>query len=202
MCLAFIHIGRYVIKAKRHLACVQNGITQLGDWRMETWPLALTGLSCLHPPISLVVKCHSEHMPMPSRYKRHWTYKMPVGYNLSSVWVRLSIFSQLPIIQYVRLCVFSLPISFVMIERIYILCHIFIIKSEARTITHCSWNNGMRCMSFYILIFAITIRQTICIIVKRNHVTRTIIYSSELQRCWNESKLMFFLPGWTFSASS
>ena len=31
---------------------------------------------------------------------RQWTYKMPVRYNLSSVWVRLSIFSQLSIIQY------------------------------------------------------------------------------------------------------
>ena len=51
---------------------------------------------------------------------RYWTYKMPVRYNLSSVWVRLSIFSQLSIIQYVGLCIFSLPISFVMIERIYI----------------------------------------------------------------------------------
>ena len=50
---------------------------------------------------------------------RYWTYKMPVRY-LSSVWVRLSIFSQLSIIQYVGLCVFSLPISFVMIEIIYI----------------------------------------------------------------------------------
>ena len=29
---------------------------------------------------------------------RHWTYKMPVRYNLSSVWVRLSIFSELSII--------------------------------------------------------------------------------------------------------
>ena len=38
---------------------------------------------------------------------RQWTYKMPVRYNLSSVWVRLSIFSQLSIIQYVGLCVFS-----------------------------------------------------------------------------------------------
>ena len=37
----FIHIGRYDIKARRYLACVQNGITQLGDWRMETWQLAL-----------------------------------------------------------------------------------------------------------------------------------------------------------------
>ena len=68
---------------------------------------------------------------------RHWTYKMPVRYNLSNVWVRLSIFSQLSIIQYVGLCVFSLPISFLMIGRIYIFCLIIIIKSEVWTITHC-----------------------------------------------------------------
>ena len=35
--------------------------------------------------------------------------------------------------QYVGLCVFNLPISFVMIERIYILCLIIIIKSEVWT---------------------------------------------------------------------
>ena len=68
---------------------------------------------------------------------RHWTYKMSAKCNLSSVWVRLSIFYQLSITQYVGLCVFSLPISFVMIERIYILCLIIIIKSEVWTITHC-----------------------------------------------------------------
>ena len=68
---------------------------------------------------------------------RHWTYKMPVRYNLSSVWVRLSIFSQLSIIQYVVLCVFSLPISLMMIERIYIPCLIIYIKSEVWTISHC-----------------------------------------------------------------
>ena len=67
---------------------------------------------------------------------RHWSYKMPVRYILSSVWVRLSIFSPLAIIQYVGLYVFSLPISLVMIERIYILCLIIIIKSEVWTITH------------------------------------------------------------------
>ena len=67
----------------------------------------------------------------------HWTYKMPVRYNLSSVWVRLSILSQLFIVQYVGLCVFSLPISSRMIERICILCLIIIIKSEVWTITHC-----------------------------------------------------------------
>ena len=68
---------------------------------------------------------------------RHWTYRMAVRYNLSSVWVRLDIFSQLSIKQYVGLCVFSLPISFVMIEIIYILCLTIIIKSEVWTITHC-----------------------------------------------------------------
>ena len=68
---------------------------------------------------------------------RHWTYKMPVRYNLSSVWIRLNIFSQLSIIQYMGLCVFRLPISFVMIERIDIMCVIIIIKSEVWTITHC-----------------------------------------------------------------
>ena len=39
--------------------------------------------------------------------------------------------------QYVGLYVFSLLISPVMIERIYILCLITIIKSEVWTITHC-----------------------------------------------------------------
>ena len=68
---------------------------------------------------------------------RHWTYKMSVRYILSSVWVRLSIFSQLSIMQYVGLCVFSLPVSLVMIERIYVLCLIIIIKSEVWTVTHC-----------------------------------------------------------------
>ena len=58
-------------------------------------------------------------------------------YILSSVWVRLSIFSLLSIIQYMGLYVFSLSISLGMTKRIYILCLIIIIKSEVWTITHC-----------------------------------------------------------------
>ena len=68
---------------------------------------------------------------------RHLINKIPVWYILSSVWVRLSIFSQLSIIQYVGLCVFSLHISVVMIEIICIICLIIIIKLEIWTITHC-----------------------------------------------------------------
>ena len=75
---------------------------------------------------------------------------------LSSVWVRLRIFSPLSIIQYVGLYVFSLPISLVMIKIIYILCLSIIIKSEVWTIYPLfrvrSWHNGVHCMSFYILL--------------------------------------------------
>ena len=71
------------------------------------------------------------------RIRRHWTYKMPVRYILSSVWVRLSILSPLFIIQYVGLYVFSLVISLMMIERRCVVCLSIIIKSEVWTITHC-----------------------------------------------------------------
>ena len=86
---------------------------------------------------------------------RHWTYKMPVRYNLSSVWVRLSLFSQLSIRQYVGLCVFSLLVFFVMIEIIYIHFSYYHLQTGSMTYYPLfrvrSWNNGMRCMSFYIL---------------------------------------------------
>ena len=68
---------------------------------------------------------------------RHWTYKMPIRYILSSVWKRLSIFSQLSIIQYMGLCVFILPISLVMINIVHILCLIIIIKLKVWTNIHC-----------------------------------------------------------------
>ena len=78
--------------------------------------------------------------------------------SLSSVWVRLGIFSPLSIIQYVWLCVFSLPISVVKIERIYILCLIIIIKSEVWTITHCLGLGHETmvcavCLSIFLLLF-------------------------------------------------
>ena len=86
---------------------------------------------------------------------RHWTYKMPVRY-IFRVWVRLSIFSQLSIIQYMGLCVFCLPISLVMIEMIYTLSYYhhqigsmnYYPLFRAR-----SWNNGMRCMSIFLLYY-------------------------------------------------
>ena len=68
---------------------------------------------------------------------RNWTYKMPVRYISLSGWVRLSIFPQLSIIQYMELCVFSLPIFLMMIGRMYILCLMIIIKSEVWNIIHC-----------------------------------------------------------------
>ena len=58
---------------------------------------------------------------------------------------------------YVGLCAFSLPVSFVMIERVYIICLIIIIRSEVWTITHClgSGRHGTLvcavCLSIFLL---------------------------------------------------
>ena len=92
---------------------------------------------------------------------RHWTVKMPVRYILSSVWVRLSIFSSLSIMQFLGLNVISLPISPVMIERIYIHCLIIIIKSEVWTITNCLGLGhetmvSAVCLSIFLWVFEIT----------------------------------------------
>ena len=68
------------------------------------------------------------------------------------VWVRLSIFSQLSIIQCMGLCVFSLPISLVMIETISTLPyhhHQIGSMNYYPLFRVRSWNNGMRCMSIY-----------------------------------------------------
>ena len=84
-----------------------------------------------------------------------YTHKMPARYISSSVWMRLSIFSQLSITQCMGLCVFSLPISLVMIERIHTLSyyHRQIGSMNYYPLLRVrSWNDGMRCMSLYVLI--------------------------------------------------
>ena len=61
---------------------------------------------------------------------------------------------QSSIIQYMGLCIFSLPISVVMIERIYTLSYY---HHQIGSMNYYplfrvrSWNNGMSCMSLYIL---------------------------------------------------
>ena len=85
---------------------------------------------------------------------RHWTTKMLVRYMLPSVCLRLRQFSQLSCIQYMGLCVFSLPISPVMIVR---MCTLSYYHHQTGSMNHQplfrvrSWNNGMRCMSYYVL---------------------------------------------------
>ena len=62
-------------------------------------------------------------------------------------------------VQYMGLCVLSLPISLVMIERIYNLSyhHNQIGSMNCYPLFRVrSWNNGMRCMSLYILIYWIS----------------------------------------------
>ena len=78
---------------------------------------------------------------------RHWIYRMHIRYILSSVLVRLSIFSQLSIIQYLGLCDFSLPFTLVMNGIISLSLYIYMSyyhhrtgkmeKKSKSTITHC-----------------------------------------------------------------
>ena len=85
---------------------------------------------------------------------RHWTYKMPVRIIISSVWVKLSIFSRLTTVHYMGLCVLSLPISLTMTERIYTLSyyhHQIGSMNYYPLFMFRSWNNGMRCMSQCVL---------------------------------------------------
>ena len=88
---------------------------------------------------------------------RHWTYKMPVRYNLSSVWVRLSILSQLSVIFYTICGAVCFQFNHFLCddwENIYSLSYYY---HEIGSMNYYplfkvwSWNNGMRCMSFYIL---------------------------------------------------
>ena len=87
---------------------------------------------------------------------RHWTNKMFVRYILPSVCLRLRLFSQLSFIQYMGLCVFSLPNSSVIIVR---MCTLSYYHHQIGSMNHKplfrvrSWNNGMRCMYYYVLMF-------------------------------------------------
>ena len=89
---------------------------------------------------------------------RQWTYKMPVRCNLSSVWVRSSIFS---VIHYTICRAVCFQFTHFLCddwENIYTLSYyhyqigsmnyypLFMVRS---------WNNCMRCMTFYIIIPAV-----------------------------------------------
>ena len=63
----------------------------------------------------------------------HWTTKMLAWYRLPSVCLRLRQFSQLSFIQYMGLCVFSLPNSPVMIVR---MCTLSYYYNQIGSMTH------------------------------------------------------------------
>ena len=81
---------------------------------------------------------------------RHWTYKMPVRFILSSLWVRLSIFSVIHYTIYGAVC-FQFT-HFPCDDWENILCLIIIIKSEVWTIIHCLGlgHETMVCLSIFL----------------------------------------------------
>ena len=95
--------------------------------------------------------------------RRHWACQIQFVECVS----KIKHISQLSIIQYVGLCVFSLLTSFVMIGRIYILCLIIIIKSEVWTITHCLGLGHETmvcavCLSIFFHLLTSTVRKNCC----------------------------------------
>ena len=88
-----------------HYWCSGYGICK---WSNTLWPVGRVRLFADYT-ISLSSLCRL--------IWRHWTTKMLVRYKMPSVCLRLRQSSQLSFIQYVGLCVFSLPNSPVMIVR-------------------------------------------------------------------------------------
>ena len=130
------------------------------NWKCQPYPLLsyFSAVMCLRCLLHHIF-CHLLHIHsgktgiLFSLLLRNLWLVQIVGYVLPSracSFVRtlhhriIIIFSQFSVIQYMGLCVFSLPISFVMIERIGSMNYYTLFRVR-------SWNNGMRCMSLYIL---------------------------------------------------
>ena len=85
---------------------------------------------------------------------RHRTYKMPVRYNLSSVWVRLSIFF---VIHYTICRAVCFQFTHFLRDDWDNIHTLFYYHHQIGSMNYFplfrvrSWNNCMRCMSFYIL---------------------------------------------------
>ena len=124
------------------------------EYIMSWWPY--TFICASHYPIIIIIQTYLKVMNCWSACQIH---------SVSSVCLRLGQSSQLSFMQYMGLCVFSLPIYLVMIVRINVLDSIIFIKSEVWPMRHYfrikSWNNGMRCMPFSILIHSIEIRSMV-----------------------------------------
>ena len=105
---------------------------------------------------------------------------MLVRYISSCMCVRLSIFSRLSIKQYVGFCVFSLPITLVMIGRIYIsLSYIIIIKSEVWThrlgLAHETMICAV-CLSIFLVTMLLNLKDCMFPINKIRHVNMLVKY--------------------------
>ena len=134
-----------------HVIAAQDGnmimiIYDMCKWSDTFWPVGRVRLFADYT-ISLSTLCRL--------IWRHWTTKMLVRYMMPSVCQRFRQFSQLSFIQYMGLCVFSLPNSPVMIVRMCTLSyhhHPTGSMNREPLFRVRSWNNGMRCMSYYVLI--------------------------------------------------
>ena len=150
-----------------HYWCSVYGICK---WSDTLWPVGRVRLFADYS-ISLLSLCRL--------ICRHWTTKMIVRYMLPNVYQRLRQFSQLSFIRYMALCIFSLSNYPVMIVRIGTLSYY---HHQIESMNHWplfrvrSWNNGMRCMSYCVLIMEY-VKEYLAL----NLVYIYIIYFAELE---------------------
>ena len=123
---------RYIIFC--HLLHIGSGKTgnlfSLLLWSL--WWVQILGYLLACRSYSFVCTIHHLIIIIVQTYLKALNLKMPVRCILSSMWVRLSIFFPLSIIQYVGLYGFSLPISLVIVERIYIYIYFVLLSSSNR----------------------------------------------------------------------
>ena len=115
---------------------------------------------------------------------------MPVRYILSSVWVRLSIFSQLSIHYRIHYTICG-AVCFQFThspcddwENIYILCLIVIIKSEVLTIIHCLGLGHETmvcaiCLSIFLRVF--------CAHITPYNISRSLVHAKYTRYLWSNS---------------
>ena len=96
---------------------------QIIEYIMSRWPYSY--VCTLHHIIIIIIQTNLKVL------------NLLVSYSLPSVCLRLSQFSQLSFMQYMGLCVSSLPISFMVIVKIYELYLIIVIKPEEWHTCHC-----------------------------------------------------------------
>ena len=151
--LESIHVFGVALTHMITWLCARGGCTTRDSWALLLL-LLFSFMMCENDRIH----CGRIFVLLSSVFTRIWkhlTSKTHVTYILSSVCLRIGLFSPLSVMKYMGLCVFSLPIS--LIKNCESICtlsyynhHQFWTMTNLPLFRFRSWNNGMRSVFFNI----------------------------------------------------